>query len=168
MNTLNTSEAFSLVELMVVIAIIGILSAIAVPSYKTYVIRSRVAELITLSENIQFRIVDKFNTGTTWASITDLGFTAAPTSTYVSATAAAPSANATATTFCGSTTADVGSISITGNATALGLPSGALTLVKVGCVSNDIITWTCGVQAANAANVIYLPSNCQSITMTYP
>lgn len=46
------NKAFSLVELMVVIAIIGILSAIAVPSYQTYIIKSRMAEAITVLHNL--------------------------------------------------------------------------------------------------------------------
>jgi len=37
---LNNKQSFSLIELMIVIAIIGIVSTVAVPSYKTYIIKS--------------------------------------------------------------------------------------------------------------------------------
>lgn len=42
-----SSQGFSLIELMIVIALIGILSAIAIPSYQTYTQRARFAEVIT-------------------------------------------------------------------------------------------------------------------------
>ena len=47
---------------MVVIAIIGILSAIAVPSYKTYVIKANYAEIITIMEATKSNIIQAYNT----------------------------------------------------------------------------------------------------------
>jgi prepilin-type N-terminal cleavage/methylation domain-containing protein len=42
--------AFSLIELMIVIAIVAILSAIAIPSYRTYVYKARIIEVIVIME----------------------------------------------------------------------------------------------------------------------
>jgi prepilin-type N-terminal cleavage/methylation domain-containing protein len=50
---MKLQKSFSLVELMVVIAIIGILSAIAVPSYKSYVIKAQVVEAISMLKALE-------------------------------------------------------------------------------------------------------------------
>jgi len=177
-NFMNNKQGFSLVELMVVIAIIAILSAIAVPNYKSYVVRARIAELMTISENVQLRINQKYNEGLNWTAITDLGFAAAPTSTYISASAAAP-ASTNATTLCTAAVAtpptpggagltgavSIGSVTVTGNAAAIGVPSGTtIAVVKVGCLLNDVVQWVCGLSTGStAANSAYLPANCQIV-----
>lgn len=45
-------KAFSLIELMVVVAIIGLISAIAVPSYKAYIVKAKTAEKVVLAFNL--------------------------------------------------------------------------------------------------------------------
>lgn len=51
---------FTLIELMIVIAIIGILAAIAIPAYQTYVIRSQVAEAVVLIDGMKSQVTDVF------------------------------------------------------------------------------------------------------------
>jgi type IV pilus assembly protein PilA len=82
-------KGFTLIELMIVVAIIGILAAIAIPAYQDYTIRSQVTEGLNLGGAVKVAVAEFFaNTGA-WpvdltTATTGLGFTAKPSGKYVS------------------------------------------------------------------------------------
>ncbi|HEC0040199.1 pilin [Acinetobacter baumannii] len=73
---MNAQKGFTLIELMIVVAIIGILAAIAIPAYQTYVARSQVASGLSEVSSVKPGYEDKLNGGVTIAKLGDIGFNA--------------------------------------------------------------------------------------------
>jgi len=55
---MSRAQGFSLVELLLVMCIVGVLSIIAVPAYKTYVVKARVMELLSVADTYKIKLID--------------------------------------------------------------------------------------------------------------
>ena len=75
------ARGFTLVEILVVVAIVGILVAVAVPSYRDYVIRARLTEAFSALGGVQTAAEDFWNTGDASGVHTYHGFNRMPTNT---------------------------------------------------------------------------------------
>jgi len=62
----SVQKGFTLIELMIVIAIIGILAAIAIPAYQNYTIRAQVSEGLSLMDGAKTAVVEFYNNKGTW------------------------------------------------------------------------------------------------------
>jgi type IV pilus assembly protein PilA len=80
-------KGFTLIELMIVVAIIGILAAIAIPAYQDYTIRSQVTEGLNLAGAVKASVAEFYAQNGAWpVSLTNLGMDPAnpPSGKYVS------------------------------------------------------------------------------------
>ncbi|MCZ6911297.1 MAG: pilin [Proteobacteria bacterium] len=156
-------QGFTLIELMIVVAIIGILAAIAIPAYQDYTIRAQVTEGLNLSAALKASVSEDFaDTGLWPANLAALGITAPPSGKYVASIALA-----------------TGTMTITyGNDANATLVLTPLLSVKPLVSANLDIIWVCGnsappagavesgtgASAANLTNVLnkYMPSSCRA------
>ena len=79
-------KGFTLIELMIVVAIIGILAAIAIPAYQDYTIRSQVTEGLNLAASVKASVAEFYAQNGIWpATLANLGMNVAvpPSGKYV-------------------------------------------------------------------------------------
>jgi type IV pilus assembly protein PilA len=155
-------KGFTLIELMIVVAIIGILAAIAIPAYQDYTIRSQVTEGLNLSSDIKAGIAEfRANRGTWPAAITDLGIAAATDKSGKYVTAIAVQAT--------------GRVDITyGNQANAANLAGKILTLSPGLNANGDVVWVCGTRAVPAGLAVappaagttvankYLPNDCRA------
>ena len=72
---MNAQKGFTLIELMIVVAIIGILAAIAIPQYQNYIAKSQVSRVVAETGALKTAYETCLNDGKTAEGACDLGFT---------------------------------------------------------------------------------------------
>ncbi|MEI2741909.1 MAG: pilin [Candidatus Competibacter sp.] len=138
-------KGFTLIELMIVVAIIGILAAIAIPAYQDYLIRARVTEGLSLASAAKATIAENAYAG---ASTADLGWNA-PSATDNVQSVSVNSGNGEITI---NTSAKAGSVAMT-------LTPTPAFVANTPNLTATQMTWACKV--SDAAKAKYVPSNCR-------
>lgn len=137
----KVQQGFTLIELMIVVAIIGILAAVAIPAYQDYTIRAKVSEGIGLAAGAKSAVAEyRISVGSMPTANSDAGLATNISSDYVR-----------------SLVVSGGDITVTMNATASSEVDGE-TITFVPTVSNGTITWTC---TSGNVDAKYRPANCR-------
>lgn len=154
-------KGFTLVELMIVVAIIGILASIAIPAYSDFTVRSQVAEGLTLASELEESVSEAYATNGSWPiNNAAVGVTQTMSGKYVASVAI-----------------NVGTIDITfGGVQVNSSLSGRHLALRPTMSSTGDVLWNCGYKAAvgsdpssGAANTVttdvlarHLPASCRS------
>jgi type IV pilus assembly protein PilA len=161
-------KGFTLIELMIVVAIIGILAAIALPAYQDYTIRAKVSEGLVLAESAKLAVAESFQSnGTAPATNSGAGYTFVATK-YVSdiEIGAAGTIEVTYNTATGGITQLGGSntIGITPNIAQAALTATAQGPIDWACASaTHTVATSQGLVVTATGSVLakYAPANCR-------
>jgi type IV pilus assembly protein PilA len=143
----SMQKGFTLIELMIVVAIIGILAAVALPAYQDYTVRAKVSEVVLAASAGRTTISEFYGTnGHMPANATSAAINDATGSKYVASVAYTTTGSDNAT--------------ITATAQNIGgsTPSGTVVLTGTGTSATGKVGWTC---TAGTMAGKYLPGSCK-------
>ncbi len=139
---MRPSKGFTLIELMIVVGVVSILAAVAIPAYQDYTVRARVTEGLSLSSGAKLAVEETYQANNTFPATQAVSGYPSPTATV----------NVTSIVIADTT----GVITITYTAAARGI---VLTLTPTVDAATSGLIWRCTVDAA--ANDKYVPQHCR-------
>ena len=141
----SMQKGFTLIELMIVVAIIGILAAVALPAYQDYTVRAKVSEVILAASSAKTSVAESAQINSTMPTAASL-VVDTQASKFVSSVVYSQ------------TSSSVGVVTVT--TTAADSKISGVTVFMTGTLAaNGQVIWVCGPGSINAK---YLPSSCKT------
>lgn len=135
------NTGFTLIELMVVVAIIGILSAIAIPAYQDYIVRAKVSEMVNIASSAKSSITEYILTKNDYPNSAEQAGVTLTTSPMVKSMEIG----------------EQGVITISSTADVTGTPDGLQIILKPTNTGGNV-SWSC----TSSGETKYAPSSCRA------
>lgn len=141
----SMQKGFTLIELMIVVAIIGILAAVALPAYQDYTVRAKVSEVILAASSAKTTVAESAQVNSTMP----VSLTFDTSSKYVSSVTYAQ------------TSSTVGVITVTTSSADSKIDQDTLMMTGTLNTTNGQVDWVCRPGATNPIDTKYLPASCK-------
>ncbi|MFI9653015.1 pilin [Guyparkeria sp. LHSS19-1] len=157
----QAQKGFTLIELMIVVAIIGILAAIAIPAYQDYTVRAKVSEVILAMSSCRTSVTEVFQSGETLPTTDNAPEWGCTTGTdaatqYVSDLSVSSAGVITAKSATANLPTDAQGKDVIMTPYPNADESGTMT------AGDNVASWGCGPAGTGGMPVNYLPSTCRN------